>query len=111
MITRRNFLTHSCALGAATGGRADAHAGEYARQGLHRELGLVLVARAVQSDDEAVADELVAAHALERGQVLQAHGRGRAREREPEHESGQAAQQPGQQAPGERRGGAPDQNG
>ena len=53
------------------GADGDALAGHEVGQGLHRELGLVLVAGAIQAHDDAVAQQLVAADALEPGHILE----------------------------------------
>src|SRR4029077_17831685 len=73
-------------------------------QALRRERGLRrLVAGAVEADDEAVADELVAAHALDAGDFLDAH-RGAGGRRPPQRCAGGGeggADEPAQPAFGE----------
>ncbi|ABA50544.1 hypothetical protein BURPS1710b_0470 [Burkholderia pseudomallei 1710b] len=82
---------------AAAVGRAvvdrDAEVREHVRERLRRERRLHrLVARAVEADDEAVADQRVVAHALDLREVLQAlRARRGGREREREHARGERA--------------------
>ena len=59
----------------------DAEALEHIADTLHRLLCLVRVARARETDDEAVADELIAAHPLHFRDVLDARHRGIGRSR------------------------------
>ena len=61
----------------AAGIHGDAHVLQHVGQTLGGEDGLLPVAGAVQADDQAVADELVVAHAFERDQFLETRGGGR----------------------------------
>ena len=70
-VTAATFL--SCGLTFA--GNRDAELREHVPDALDRERRLAgLVAGAVEADDEAVADELVAAHAGDRREILDALG-------------------------------------
>ena len=73
-ITAATFF--SCMLGA--GRHGDAHLLQHRQHRLHRERRLRgLVAGAVEADDEAVAEQLVLAHAADAGDFLEALGMGR----------------------------------
>ena len=56
---------------SAAGSTGDAHLLQKIRQALRRKQRLLTVARAVQAHHQAVADELVVAHAFDRNQLLE----------------------------------------